>query len=65
VLRVTALQAMTHPFFADLRDAATLLPNGARPGPMPRAAPGRRAAADRARAQGGRCRTWPAGCPAS
>ena len=27
--RVTALQAMTHPFFDDLRDATTVLPNGA------------------------------------
>ncbi|KAK9804826.1 hypothetical protein WJX72_007488 [[Myrmecia] bisecta] len=31
--RVTALQAMTHPFFDELRDPATLLPNG-RPLPL-------------------------------
>ena len=33
--RITALQAMTHPFFDDLRDPATVLPNGAAPARAP------------------------------
>lgn len=37
VERLTALQALAHPFFDDLRQTASVLPNGA---PLPLPSPG-------------------------